>query len=64
LNLKCDILVSKFPFKCNLYRYNSAGAEITPLTVDPTLTFDAVVGGCTSYILQLTHSLKPPGVNP
>jgi hypothetical protein len=21
LNLKCDILVSKFAFKCNLYRY-------------------------------------------
>jgi hypothetical protein len=26
LNLKCDILVSNFAFKCNLYRYN-AGAS-------------------------------------
>jgi hypothetical protein len=24
LNLKCDILVSNFAFKCNLYRYNTA----------------------------------------
>jgi hypothetical protein len=25
LNLKCDILVSKFAFKFNLYRYTTAG---------------------------------------
>jgi hypothetical protein len=24
LNLKCDILVSKFAFKCNLYHFTSA----------------------------------------
>jgi hypothetical protein len=27
LNLKCDILVSKYAFKCNLYRYDTATGD-------------------------------------
>jgi hypothetical protein len=41
LNLKCDILVSKFAFKSNLYHYKAAqkagmpvGGKLPPLTED------------------------------
>jgi hypothetical protein len=47
LNLKCDILVSKFAFKCNLYRcYTSASYPGKDLygNADPV----AAVGLCTS----------------
>ena len=27
MNLKCDILVSTFGFKCNLYRYKASNAN-------------------------------------
>jgi hypothetical protein len=35
LNLKCDILVSKFAFKCNSYRYN---AVLRPIDLKSTLS--------------------------
>jgi hypothetical protein len=60
LNLKCDILVSKLAFKCNLYRYRAGGSrgrderplaetsdmdgEVWALCCDPSGNL-AVIGG-------------------
>jgi hypothetical protein len=54
LNLKCDILVSKFAFKFNLYRY------VTEAWTDINLT----AGGCVQVecSCELFHSLKAPGL--
>ena len=52
LNLKCDILVSKFAFKwVNLYRYDKAAAEAR-------FERDVAGGGCV-YKLTLDSALDP-----
>jgi hypothetical protein len=52
LDLSSDILVSKFAFKFNVYRYIEV-QEGDLLLVDTSAWW-----GCTSPRIQLTHSLK------
>jgi hypothetical protein len=51
--------VSKFPFKCNLYRYVSAIVYKNELTDAVDFQINVTVG-----LDKLTHSLKAPGFNP
>jgi hypothetical protein len=48
LNLKCDILVSKFAFKFNLYRYSSAFVGDLKLS-DFKLVLAAAVGAVCKF---------------
>jgi hypothetical protein len=48
LNLKCDFLVSKLAFKCNLYRYSEESESESEDEDDGMHHLDSEVGGCTS----------------